>query len=1564
MNFNKNRLQFVHCDTLFNDIESVKKYVANYNDMNQYRPSLYAEPMVFKYGEEDNPNIVLVIGSKGDGEASEYGFFYIDINSIESSIKEISEQVNGSETEIADITGLVRQINASCGFDENTGNYQTVDGDDILADATTLAEADNLLADSIRALAAAYKLSVTNTDTITLSKKEDAENGVTITANVNVPSEHMFDGVKSYAENIILISSEDEHNKPGLFASVELKQEENILSFIVNGETKTTIEIPQNKFVESGVYDKEREMLVYTYTDGTTFDVDVKNLINEWNVLEEGLQKGGVILSKDPRRGLNLRDTGVEDWQDVLSARIKFSEHPKNLATIADDGGLYVFSDASMMTYKDKESIESVIEKLEENCIAKDAVISKAKGNIIEYSLDGGVYASVKFNYDENSNKLTYTLNGEEQTWTINSINIINSITYDSKTEELVIIYEAKGSTSKEECRIPFGQIIDEVNYKDSQTVQLVLNREVAGESQLTAHVKISGLPDNIIETQSDGIFVSGKSDNIKHGEKTVKEVLDSVFESLQKNQIIQSADKTVIVTETENGTTLKVNIDEETIRTSHGDKEGQLYVPYQEGYLHYGDKGFEVVGIDEAINNKTEHLEQVGSELIEKVETVVNQVSENTKAIEVASQAVANEQVRAEAKETELENVINTNNESINSLNEKVSDIEKTVAKNEVTSQDNSITLANLDGKTDLSVAVDGLTIQKKDGKLYSGLHLGVYAENLPENVKEAYALYDGNNNIIDGSKVFIYKDTSYGSGLTVENRVVKVKIDEASEAYLTVSENGVKLVGISDAIKAVSDKAIANENAISAVDEKSNTNKEAIDALRVDVNNEIKDRTTEVARVEKRIDDNVENLKHLIEDASSAALSEISRVETQCDSRYESLSEKVDSVEKQVNANQVTVSPKEDGFIKVKVDKSENTGSVVTISENGDIASKAALEKEVSDRVANIDAVNANIAQLSKDVVAAKTKVIPKSDGHISVNTVIDDVNGNYVVTITEDNIASVTGTNSLASVKSEIVGDELSTSHETIYGLKKYLEDKISTDIDNSKLSSVNAINITDKVVKLVINSESDEYLTQDENGLKLSGVKTAIESLQTKVENQPSYTFVDTSTVAVGNNNGTLTYDVKLSSSANNILEAKADGLYTTVSLTYDETSNTLTFNGDKIQLNAGSVISSMDYIDGNIVITYLPANSEEIKTVSFDASKLFKALQVSNGKTGIDLTLAEAENGGQILSAVINIANKDTNMLKLVNGELEVDDSRVVAVEESVKDLNDSNTLINNEITTIKGNLNTVITDVNTFNTKSNDLTQRVSSLETEILEINTISGVTETLARKIDEVKTKTEANTSAIDELKTSVNQEVSNRNAAISEAKLELEGKLNTEIATRASETARLSETVTNISSNLDKEKSDRETAIASLTTSVTAIDSNLGVVREDVSANKKAIDTLELHVYGENGLEGQMTNVQSKLSVLEEKVKKVDTIETLVTSVDARLTAEIENRTNADNQLREKIEILTKEVDSSKESNTQLVEKMTKLEEENAELKKQVADLIETVKNLFDDGIYSSI
>jgi hypothetical protein len=105
-----------------------------------------------------------------------------------------------------------------------------------------------------------------------------------------------------------------------------------------------------------------------------------------------------------------------------------------------------------------------------------------------------------------------------------------------------------------------------------------------------------------------------------------------------------------------------------------------------------------------------------------------------------------------------------------------------------------------------------------------------------LAENVREKYTLVDGNNNKA-GEDILIYKDSSlkkvelsgqtlmftyiladgsesnvgvnvssflleseFGNGLEVIDHIVKVKVDSASESYLTVSNNGVKLSGINN--------------------------------------------------------------------------------------------------------------------------------------------------------------------------------------------------------------------------------------------------------------------------------------------------------------------------------------------------------------------------------------------------------------------------------------------------------------------------------------------------------------------------------------------------------------------------------------------------------------------------------------------------------------------------------------------------------------------------------------------------------------------------------------------
>lgn len=102
MSYNPNRLQFVHCDTCFENSEKAREYVTGGNLITRDRPALYAEPMVLKYGDPKNPNILLAIGSVGDGKTNsvdnkvffidcaqldiDNNFIFVDTNTIAFSV--------------------------------------------------------------------------------------------------------------------------------------------------------------------------------------------------------------------------------------------------------------------------------------------------------------------------------------------------------------------------------------------------------------------------------------------------------------------------------------------------------------------------------------------------------------------------------------------------------------------------------------------------------------------------------------------------------------------------------------------------------------------------------------------------------------------------------------------------------------------------------------------------------------------------------------------------------------------------------------------------------------------------------------------------------------------------------------------------------------------------------------------------------------------------------------------------------------------------------------------------------------------------------------------------------------------------------------------------------------------------------------------------------------------------------------------------------------------------------------------------------------------------------------
>lgn len=91
-----NRLQFVHCDRFFATREEAMQYV-NGDLIYINRPALYAEPMVLKYGEdESNPNILLAIGSVGDGvtQSTNNKVFFIDVKEIQDNVQDLTKKVD------------------------------------------------------------------------------------------------------------------------------------------------------------------------------------------------------------------------------------------------------------------------------------------------------------------------------------------------------------------------------------------------------------------------------------------------------------------------------------------------------------------------------------------------------------------------------------------------------------------------------------------------------------------------------------------------------------------------------------------------------------------------------------------------------------------------------------------------------------------------------------------------------------------------------------------------------------------------------------------------------------------------------------------------------------------------------------------------------------------------------------------------------------------------------------------------------------------------------------------------------------------------------------------------------------------------------------------------------------------------------------------------------------------------------------------------------------------------------------------------------------------------------
>ena len=245
-------------------------------------------------------------------------------------------------------------------------------------------------------------------------------------------------------------------------------------------------------------------------------------------------------------------------------------------------------------------------------------------------------------------------------------------------------------------------------------------------------------------------------------------------------------------------------------------------------------------------------------------------------------------------------------------------------------------------------------------------GVQIPIYKDQTLKSVELADT--DGNKNgqflkytyiTAEGKESVVYVDVSkflveseFKNGLSVsESGAVSVKIDSASEGFLTVGQSGVKLSGVQNAINAAKTEIIggATNTTLKALE-----NKLAKEA--------------EIARAaEKKNADAITvlngegegSVKKSVADAKKALLGDAA-------AEYNTLGkleDKIQALDVKAKKAHTEVVAKSDGHVRVAVaDSTDGTHKVVTVSEN-DIASATALTNEANRAKGAEDTIEASV-------------------------------------------------------------------------------------------------------------------------------------------------------------------------------------------------------------------------------------------------------------------------------------------------------------------------------------------------------------------------------------------------------------------------------------------------------------------------------------------------------------------------------------------------------------------------------------------------------------------------
>ena len=323
-------------------------------------------------------------------------------------------------------------------------------------------------------------------------------------------------------DNEITRSTDEDTRLDGLIDALD-KRTDTAEGKIATLETNLANEITRSKTVDSQLT-----------SSVTTVSGDVTTMKAE-DVRLSGLIENEITRAKGEEAKisseLEAESTRAKNAEAELGNRIENEKAER----IAADAELQNAIDEATLSFSDSTTIK--ITKDDSNNVVGELKIATGNNNIItKDSANEGVFASVSLKYDSATNKLSLvTSAGEQEGVKLGEGSVIESIEYDDENRQLIIKYNDSVG-GEHEVSVPVQDLFNEwdvANPSEKSAVELtkVENGTEGGVDTLSARVILSNIEDNMIEFDSNGLYVNGT----KFNEATAKtECVESELEAFE----------------------------------------------------------------------------------------------------------------------------------------------------------------------------------------------------------------------------------------------------------------------------------------------------------------------------------------------------------------------------------------------------------------------------------------------------------------------------------------------------------------------------------------------------------------------------------------------------------------------------------------------------------------------------------------------------------------------------------------------------------------------------------------------------------------------------------------------------------------------------------------------------------------------------------------------------------------------------------------------------------------------------------------------------------------------